>query len=137
MDQDIRKNVKPNFEKLWVWRKAHELALKISEICKKLPREERFRLIDQVERSSSSVPANIAEAASSYYYNDQIKGYYTARKEAGETQNHIRKMEGKKYIVSPEAQGLIDEYEEVKRGINGLVKFVSEKRDSSKGKGKH
>jgi four helix bundle protein len=138
VEQNIRKNITPNFEKLWVWQKAHKLALQISDVSKKLPHEERFRLKDQIERSSSSVPDNIAEAASSYYYNDQIKGYYVARKEAGETQNHIRKMEAKKYIPPTLAQGMIDEYEEVKRGINGLVKFVSQKRDTSKGqKGKH
>ena len=136
MDQNIRKNVKPNFEKLWVWQKAHKLSLQISEICKKLPREERFRLKDQIERSSSSVADNIAEAASSYYYNDQIKGYYTARKEAGETQNHIRMMEDKKYVLQTVTQDMIDEYEEVKRGINGLVKFVAEKRDNAKKKEK-
>ena len=70
------------FEKLWVWRKSHQLMLEIHEIAKTLPRDERFRIRDQIERSSSSVADNIAEGHLSYYYNDKIKGFYTARKEA-------------------------------------------------------
>jgi hypothetical protein len=49
------------FEKLWVWQKAHKLMQEVHKFCKRLPREERFRLRDQIERSSSSVCDNIAE----------------------------------------------------------------------------
>ncbi len=49
------------FEKLWVWQKAHRLMLEVHEICRTLPLNERFRLRHQLERSSASVPDNIAE----------------------------------------------------------------------------
>ena len=49
------------FEKLWVWQKAHQLMQAIHRFCKTLPREEKFRLRDQIERSSSSICDNIAE----------------------------------------------------------------------------
>ena len=88
------------FEKLSVWQKAHKLMQEIHRFCKTLPREERFRLRDQIERCSSSVCDNIAEGYSSYYCNDKIKGFNTARKEAGETQNHVRKLSGKDYLNS-------------------------------------
>jgi hypothetical protein len=53
--QDTRKSgyqEKPvaGFEKLWVWQKAHNLMQEIHRFCKTLPREERFRLRDQIER---------------------------------------------------------------------------------------
>jgi len=41
------------FERLWVWQKAHKLMLEVHTICKSLPRQERFRIRDQIERSSS------------------------------------------------------------------------------------
>src|SRR3989339_2041108 len=85
----------PRHEKLWVWQKSHKLMLEIYIICKTLPFEERFRLTDQIQRSSKSVPDNIAEGCSSYYFNNKIKSYIVSRKEAAETQNHIREMEGK------------------------------------------
>ena len=56
------------FEGLWVWQKAHQLMQDIHRFCRTLPRDERFRLRDQIERSSSSVCDNIAEGYSAYYY---------------------------------------------------------------------
>lgn len=120
------------FEKLWVWQKAHELMQEIHKFCKELPREERFRLRDQVERSSSSVCDNIAEGYATYYYNDKIKGFNIARKEAGETQNHIRKLAGKNYVDPPQSQKWVEQYEEVIRGINGYIRYIREKRGDKK-----
>jgi four helix bundle protein len=123
------------FEKLWVWQKSHKLMLRLDSICKSLPKDERYRLKDQILRSSSSVPDNIAEGNSAYYYNDKIKAFYVARKEAGETQNHIFSLAGKKYITTDLARALISEYEEVVRGLNGLIRSTIEKRNNSKSKG--
>ncbi|MEA3432195.1 MAG: four helix bundle protein [candidate division WOR-3 bacterium] len=120
------------FEKLWVWQKAHKLMLEIHEICKTLPKQERFKIGDQAERSSSSVADNVAEGHTSYYYQDKIKGFNTARKEAGETQNHIRSMQGKNYITTNLADDLIGRYEEVIRGINGYINWVRRKRGDRK-----
>lgn len=131
--QDIRESgnqEKPiaGFEKLWVWQRAHKLRLEIHEICRTLPLNERFKIKDQLERSSSSVPDNIAEGYSSYYYQEKIKGFNIARREAGETQNHIRALQGKNYIPGTAAVNLLERYEEVIRGINGYINWVRQKR---------
>jgi four helix bundle protein len=94
-----------------------------------------YNLRAQIERSAKSIKDNIAEANESYYYEDKRKGLFIARKETGETQNHIREMEDKQYIAHNKSQDMIDEYEEIKRGINGLVKAISEKKELSKRKG--
>ena len=120
------------FERLWVWQKAHKLMLEVHKICRSLPRQERFKLRDQLERSSSSIADNIAEGHSSYYYQEKIKGFNTARKEAGETQNHIRSLQGKGYVNMKIANDLISRYEEVLRGINGYINWTRRKRGSKK-----
>jgi four helix bundle protein len=51
-----------NYGELRVYRSAFEAAMRIFEISKSFPREERYSLIDQVRRSSRSVCTNIAEA---------------------------------------------------------------------------
>lgn len=132
---DKKKGITPRHEKLWVWQKAHKLMIEIHEICKTLPPNEKYVLRGQIERSSKSVADNIAEGNSSYYYNDKIKGFYTARKESGETQNHLREMEDKHYLSDFQAQSMIDEYEEIIRGLNGLITRIAEKRDQSNRKG--
>ena len=121
------------FEKLWIWQKAHKLMQEIHSFCRSLPREEKFRLRDQIERSSSSVCDNIAEGYTTYYYNDKIKGFNIARKEAGETQNHIRKLSGKNYLKSQQSQKWVEEYEEVVRGINGYIRYIREKKGAKRG----
>ena len=126
------KPVKPGFENLRIWQKAYELMLKVHEICKTLPKDERYRLRDQIERSSSSVVDCIAEAYSAYYYNDKIKILYTARREAGETQSHIRKMEGKRYISALKSDELVGEYEGLIRGVNALINDIKRQRDEGK-----
>ena len=47
---------------LVVYKKAYELAMKIFELSKHLPMEERFALTSQVRRSSRSVCLNLREA---------------------------------------------------------------------------
>ncbi|GAI29290.1 unnamed protein product [marine sediment metagenome] len=135
--QDTRKSEyqeKPvaGFEKLWVWQKAHKLMQEIHRFCRALPREEKFRLRDQIERCSSSVCDNIAEGYTTYYYNDKIKGFNIARKEAGETQNQIRKISGKGYLDSELSQRWVEEYEEVIRGINGYTRYIREKKGAKR-----
>ena len=129
------KNIKPAHEKLWIWQKANKLYLEICRMCKTLPREERFNLRPQIERSSKSVKDNISEGNESYYYKDKMKGFFTSRKEAAETQNHLREMEDKRYLSPFQAQNMIDEYEEIKRGINGMIRRISAKNDLSGNKG--
>lgn len=129
-------NIVPRHEKLWVWQKAHKLMLIIFKLTKNLPREEYFRLRDQIQRSSKSAQDNIAEGCSNYYFNSKIKSYYDSRKEAAETQNHIREMEVKSYIDTHLSQSLIDEYEEVIRGLNGLINKTCELREYYASKGK-
>jgi len=47
---------------LEVYRRAFEAAMRIFELSKAFPREERYSLTDQVRRSSRSVCSNLAEA---------------------------------------------------------------------------
>ena len=51
-----------DFKELIAYQKAFELAMKIYEISKSFPKEEKYSLTDQIRRSSRSTCANIAEA---------------------------------------------------------------------------
>jgi len=125
------------FEKLWVWQKAHNLMQEIHKLCKALPESEKFKLRDQIERCSSSVCDNIAEGYTAYYYKEKMKGFYIARKEAGETQNQIRKLSGKKYLGLEQSQSWVEGYEEIIRGINGYIRYIRKKREDKEKKAIH
>ena len=53
--------LKHNFKNLNVWQKSVDLAVKVYELTKFFPSEERFGIISQMRRSSVSIPSNIAE----------------------------------------------------------------------------
>lgn len=49
-------------ENLWIYRLAEDLEIEVHEVTKGFPRDEAFRSVDQLRRSSSSVSNNIAES---------------------------------------------------------------------------
>jgi len=51
-----------DFKELWAYKKGFQLAMKIYEISKSFPKEEKYSLTDQIRRSSRSTCANLAEA---------------------------------------------------------------------------
>ncbi len=51
-----------SYEELQVFQLAFEASMKIFELSKSFPNEEKYSLTDQVRRSSMSVCANLAEA---------------------------------------------------------------------------
>lgn len=123
-----KKLLKANFENLKIWQEAHNLMLIVHGIANKLPYKEKER-IEQIRRSSSAVCDNIAEGYSSYYYNEKIKGMYTARKEAGETQNHLKSLQSKGYLNKEITETLISRYQGLILGINKWVQYIGNKRD--------
>jgi four helix bundle protein len=52
-----------NFKQLKVWQKGMDLTDMIFEYNKGIPKEERYNLIDQMNRSSCSIVSNIAEGS--------------------------------------------------------------------------
>jgi four helix bundle protein len=51
-----------SFRELRVYQTAMEAAMKIFEVTKTFPAEEKYSMVDQMRRSSRSVCSNIAEA---------------------------------------------------------------------------
>jgi len=50
-----------DYRKLKVWEKAHSFTLSIYKITLGFPKTETYALADQMRRSASSIPTNIAE----------------------------------------------------------------------------
>jgi four helix bundle protein len=53
-----------NFKKLKIWQMAMELAKEIFKLSSSFPSSEKFGLTSQMNRSSVSMPSNIAEGSS-------------------------------------------------------------------------
>ena len=49
------------FKDIKVWKKAHELTLKVYKVSDSFPKHELYGLTTQIRRAVSSIPTNIAE----------------------------------------------------------------------------
>jgi len=52
-----------DFKKLIVYNEANELALGLYSLTEKFPKNELYRIVDQIRRAATSIGANIAEGA--------------------------------------------------------------------------
>ena len=101
---------------LQVYRKAFEAAMVLFEWSKRLPKEERYSLCDQMRRSSRSVCANLAEAWRKRRYEAAfISKIIDAEGEAGETQVWIEFCVRCAYLDRDAAASQFQEYDEILR----------------------
>jgi four helix bundle protein len=78
-----------HFRELDVYQGAMSLVMRIFELTKRFPIDERYTLTDQVRRSSRSVCANLAEAWRKRRYQAAfVSKLNDAETEAAETQVH-------------------------------------------------
>lgn len=87
-----------SFEDLKVWRCARKLQRKIAKLVKTFPKEEKYRLTDQMIRSSRSVPRNIAEGYGRYHYQENIQFCRQSRGSLAELKNDLTTAYEEKYI---------------------------------------
>jgi four helix bundle protein len=88
-----------HFRELDVYQGAMSLALRIFELTKQFPTEERYALTDQVRRSSRSVCANLAEGWRKRRYQAAfVSKLNDAEAEAAETQVHVEIAFRQSYI---------------------------------------
>ena len=107
---------------LEVYDRAFDAAMRIFELTKKFPDEERYTLTDQIRRSSRSVCANLAEAWRKRAYVAAFKNKLSdATGEAGETQVWLQFSAGCSYMTCDEANALQEEYDGILRTLVGMI----------------
>jgi len=111
-----------SFRDLKVYQKAFDLAMKIFEITKKFPVEEKYELTDQIRRSSRAVCRAIGEGYRKRQYPKHFSSKMSdADMENTETQVSLDFAKTCKYISNAEYQELLDNLEEVGRMLNHMV----------------
>jgi four helix bundle protein len=110
------------FRDLIVYQKSYKLAMDIFEITKTFPKEEKYSLVDQIRRSSRSVPSNIAEAwVKRKYPKSFISKLLDSLAEEGETEVWIDMSKDCKYIDEQLHNSLLERYSEVARMLNSMI----------------
>jgi four helix bundle protein len=126
MEREVIKNHKD----LRVYQTAFDAAMKIFEVSKKFPVEERYSLTDQIRRSSRSICANLAEAWRKRRYegafvaklNDCVRGACRRQAEAAETQTWIEFAVKCNYLDVDTGRELYGIYNQV---LGSLVNMIN------------
>jgi len=117
---------------LEIWKKGREFRRRISLLVKTFPPHERFKLVDQIIRSSRSITANIAEGHGRFHYQENIQYCRQARGSVTETFDHLTVALDEGYIDDGLFQQLAEQDEELNRMINGYIAYLKKKKDDEK-----
>jgi len=107
---------------LEVYKMAFETAMRIFEVSKGFPGEERYSLTDQMRRSSRSVCANLAEAWRKRRYQAAfVAKLNDAEAEAAETQTWIEFAVKCNYLNPDIGQELHQTYNQILAGLVAMI----------------
>ena len=119
------------FEDLECWKACRVLRRWVSEQVRKLPREEKYRLGDQMIRAGRSTTANIAEGYGRFHYQETVQFCRQSKGSAYEILDHL---------IAAEDDGLVDKVvvqrcrELVQQAVlllNGYIRYLLRRKNGT------
>jgi four helix bundle protein len=125
-------NISFGFEQLELWKKVREFKNEIRDETRSFPAGEKYRLTDQLIRSSRSVNALLAEGHGRFTFPDQLHFCVQARGSLSETINHLIDAFDEGYISDDRLNYFKAKGKELERLLNGYISYLRKQRDSGK-----
>jgi four helix bundle protein len=116
------------FEELEVWKECRKLRNEITILSKSFPQEERYKLTDQITRSTRSITANIAEGHGRFHYQENIQFCRQARGSLSETLDHLICANDNNYITSEQLAELRKMYNQCLKLIDGYILYLKKRK---------
>lgn len=125
------------FQDLRCWQRCREVRLRVRQVVRSWPAEEKYRLIDQIIRSSRGPTSHIAEGFGRFHERDNARFCRIARGSLFETQDHLitaldegfvsNEVHKELMALSSEAINLVSGYiAYLERGVDTSVPKVAE-----------
>jgi four helix bundle protein len=112
------------YRELIVWQKSMQLVTAVYELMKKFPKDERFRLCDQLARAVVSIPSNIAEGNGRISKKDYVHFLTIARGSLFETMTQLEIAVNLGFIDIADIPS--DLAAEVRRMLNSMISGLRE-----------
>ena len=110
------------YENLEVWNRAVDFAVKVIELVETIDTgRKHYRLFEQIEASSTSVPMNLAEGKGRFSRKEFIQYCYIARGSLYETMTLLEIFRRKNWITDSAYSKLTKEGIEIASMITGLI----------------
>jgi len=120
------------FEQLDLWKKAREFKNEICQETKNFPPEEKYRLVDQLTRSSRSINALLAEGHGRFTFPDQLHFCIQARGSLSETINHLIDAFDERYIDRARLDYFRLRAKEIEKLLNGYIGYLRKQKNNLK-----
>jgi four helix bundle protein len=118
-----------DFRDLEVWQLCKSIRVEIWNLCKSFPKEEKYRLSDQMIRSSRSATDCIAEGYGRYHYQENIQYCRQARGSLYELMNQLDTALECEYIDENYFNKMIEKIKRAVSVINGYVKYLKKRKE--------
>ena len=115
------------YKDLIVWQKAILLVTEIYTITRNFPMEEKFGIVNQLNRAVVSIPSNIAEGWGREYSKNYLQFLRISRGSLMEVETLILISKNLKYINEDIYLLISKGIEEVGRILQGLIKSIQQK----------
>ena len=119
------------FEDLECWKKTAELRRKVFALVKTFPTEEKYKLVDQMIRSSRSTPSQIAEGYGRFHYQENIQYCRQGRGSLYELVDHLIASFECGYISSEQLQEFRNDIKNCLTLLNGYINYLGKAKSSN------
>ena len=123
-----------SFEKLEVYQLARKFKIDIKLMSQLFPKEEKFDLISQINRSSASISANLAEGSGRSSNFDQAHFTNMSFSTGLETIDHLNTALDMKYINDEKYTQFRIELDAILNKLNALYKYQINNKETLKKK---
>jgi four helix bundle protein len=120
------------FKDLEVWKKCRQLRQEIWNLAKTFPTEEKYRLTDQMIRSTRSPSTQIAEGYGRYHFQENVQFCRIARGSLYEVIDHLSVCLDSEYITSEKHDTIENLTYECIRLLNGYINYLIKAKNDSK-----
>ncbi len=112
------------YRELKVWQRAMKFTVTVYRETRQWPLEERFGLISQIRRATSSIPLNIAEGAGNDSNKEFCRYLEIALRSSYEVMTAIDIARGIEFLPDERADSLLNEADEIAAMLVGLMKSL-------------
>ena len=115
------------YEDLDVWKEAHKLTLEVYKTLNDFPKDEKYRINDQLYRAASSIAINISEGTGRNTNKDFLNFLYISRGSLHETTYILLLAKDLEFIDNDKYHELICKCNLVGRLLNALINSIKNK----------
>jgi four helix bundle protein len=113
---------------LTVWQKGMDLVEQVYALTRRLPPDERFRLVSQSTRAAVSVPANIAEGHSRGTRRDYAYFVSVAKGSLMELETYVMVSQRLGYVGPADVSDVLERISDMSKMLTALRQRLTEPR---------